>query len=202
MTSKPPKTPPEDELAKRRRAATRKSPGTTKGRKETSVAGSTSGKKVITATQRQAQAVELRLAGVSLTKIAEAVGYSHASGARQAIMAALQEMLPEETRNEARRREVATLDRLQASNFAAAMSGDEKAATIVLRCVAQRSKLLGLEAPVQLDIKVREGEQVRVEFLEVLNEETLAALEPFQDEMIRLSELRAGVIDVEAEEIL
>lgn len=197
MSTQPPDPP--DELAAKR--AARKKPGTKKGRKENQPQGSTSGPRAIKTAEREAQAVELRLAGVSLTQIAKSVGYTDASSARKAIMRVLSEMLPEETRQEARQRELATLDRLQAAHFGPAMVGDDKSARIVLSCVKGRRELLGLDAPVQLDVRVREGELVTVEFLDVLNDETLAALAPLQEEMVRLSELRAGVIDVEAEEL-
>jgi hypothetical protein len=42
----------------------------------------------------------------------------------------------------------------------ALIAGDAKAAGVVLRCVATRSKLLGLEASPQMDVRVREGETV------------------------------------------
>lgn len=204
MTTTP--KPPTDELAERRRVSRRvakpQTPGTKKGRKENQPAGSTSGQKAITAKAKQSQAVQLRLAGANLTQVADTVGYHDASAARKAIMSALQQMLPEETRNELRMREIATLDRLQVANFTAALNGDDKAATIVLRCVAQRSKLLGLEAPVQLDVRVREGELVQVEYLDLLNDETMAALAPLQEEMVRLSELRAGVIDIDPDDVV
>jgi hypothetical protein len=143
------------------------------------------------------------VAGASLSTIAERVGYSHPSGAHQAIMAGLREILPEQERSDARRLELAKLDRLEMAAWPQALAGDDRAAATILRCVQMRAKLLGLEAPAQLDVRVREGEMVRVEILDVLNDETLAALKPFQEEMVRLSEQRAGaigagdVIDVE-----
>jgi hypothetical protein len=194
---------PPDELAKRR--ANKQPPGSKPKRKGGRV-GPTSGPNQIEAKQRQAQAVQLRVAGATLTQIAERLGYVHASGAHQAIMAALRDMLPEQERADARRLELAKLDRLEMSAWPRALNTDpqappgdaDKAAFTILRCISQRSKLLGLEAPAAVDVRVREGELVHVEILDVLNEQTLEALRPFQEEVVRLSRLRAGVIDVEA----
>lgn len=187
--------PTNDELAARR--AGRK-PGNKRGRKPGSSSGPTTSGKAVVAAQRQRDAVQLRIAGASLQQIAERVGYAHASGAHQAITAALRQMLPEQERADARRLELAKLDRLEMAAWPQALAGDDRAAGTILRCIDRRAKLLGLDAPAQLDVKVREGETIRVEILEILNDETLAALAPFQEEMVRLSELRANAIDVEA----
>lgn len=183
----------DDELATRR---ARQKPGPKRGRTARSAVGPTTGTKMIEAKRKQREAVQLRIAGASLQQIAERVGYSHASGAHAAITSALREMLPEQERADARRLELAKLDRLEMAAWPAALTGDDRAQATILRCVAMRSKLLGLEAPAVLDVRVREGEMVRVEILEVLNDETLAALKPLQEEMVRLSEMRANAIDV------
>lgn len=189
--------PTNDELAARRAG---KKPGTKPGRKESSAAGSTTGAKALEVARKQREAVQLRIAGASLQQIADRVGYAHPSGAHQAITRALAEMLPDSTRAEARRLELARLDRLEMNAWPRALGGDEKAEATILRCIGMRAKLQGLEAAVEVDLRVREGDPVRVEILELLNDETLAALKPFQDEMVRLSELRAGAIDVTATE--
>jgi hypothetical protein len=44
-----------------------------------------------------------------------------------------------------------------------------------------------------MDVHPRAGELVRVELLDLLDKETLASVKPMRDEMVRLSELRAGV---------
>lgn len=188
---------PPDELAPRRQ---KQKPGNKRGRKAGTVVGPISGAREIETRRRQSEAVQLRIAGVSLAQIAERVGYANASGAHQAIMSALRQTLPDQERDDARRLELAKLDRLEMSAWNRALGGVEpdKAATTILRCVAMRSKLLGLEAAQQVDVRVREGEMVRVEILELLNDETLERLRPFQEEMVRLSELRAGAIDVAA----
>lgn len=188
---------PPDELAKRR--LERKPPGNKPGR-GSGVVGAVTSKRMVEARERQAQAIQLRIAGANLTQIAQRLGYKNPSGAHQAIMAALRDMLPEQDRADARRLELAKLDRLEMSAWNRALGDGEdadKAAYTILRCIGQRSKLLGLEAPAAVDVRVREGELVHVEILDVLNEQTLEALRPFQEEMVRLSRLRAGAIDVE-----
>lgn len=185
--------PTPDELATRR---ARKKPGPKPGRSAQSAAGPETSGKMIEAKRKQREAVQLRVAGASLQTIADRVGYSHPSGAHAAITSALREMLPEQERTDARRLELAKLDRLEMAAWPAALTGDDRAQGTILRCVSMRSKLLGLEAPAQLDVRVREGEMVRVEILDVLNDKTLAALRPLQEEMVRFSEMRANAIDV------
>jgi AraC-like DNA-binding protein len=191
---------PPDELARRRK--THKPPGQ-KPKRRGGAVGPVSGKQMIESAERQARAVQLRVAGASLQQIADTVGFANPSGAHAAIMRALREMLPEQERADARRLEIAKLDRLEMAAWPRAMGAGEdadRAAGTILRCISMRAKILGLEAPAALDVRVREGDLVHVEILEVLNEHALEALRPFQDEMVRLSRQRAGqrVIDVEA----
>lgn len=189
---------PPDELAVVRQ---RRAPGVKKGRKPGSPAGPESGAKEIEAKRRQADAIKLRVTGATLQQIADSLGYATPSGAHQAIMAGLREILPEQLRADGRRLELAKLDRLEMANWPKALAGDEKAAAVILRCVDTRVKINGLAAPVQVDMRVRDGEMVRVEVLDLLTDETMAALEVLQDEMVNWSDLRAGAIDVDATDL-
>ena len=190
---------PTDEIAARR--AARKKPGTKTGKLGTT--NSESGSRAVIAARKQARALQLRVLGVSLQAIADDTSldgspmYADPSSARKAIMTGLRANLPDELRDDARRLELAKLDRLEQANWTEALQGNEKAAAIIVRCVDLRSKLLGLHAPQQVDVSVREGELVRVEILDLLNDQAIAALAPFQDEMVRMSELRAGAIEIE-----
>jgi hypothetical protein len=184
-----------DELAPRR---AKKKPGVKPGRNARSGPGPTTGTKEIEAQRKSSQAVQLRIAGASLVQIAERLGYADASGAHRAITRALKAMLPEEDRQTARRLELARLDRLEMAAWPHALAGDQAASGTIIRCVGMRAKLLGLEAPAVVDVRVREGEMIRVEILEVLNDQTLEALRPFQEEMVRLSEMRHNAIDAQA----
>lgn len=189
-------TPPDELAVKRAKRKPRSKPGTKPGRKAGSTPGPLSGTKEIDARRKSAQAVQLRLAGASLVQVADRLGYADASGAQRAIMREIREMIPDEDRADLRRLEVARLDRLEMNAWPRAMAGDEKAEATILRCIGMRAKLLGLEAAVQLDVALREGDPVRVEILDVLNDETLASLKPLQERMIELTEMRANAIDV------
>lgn len=99
----------------------------------------------IAAAERRRKALGLRRGGASLRDIAAALGCSHEQ-ARRDVAAALAE-LAADTRAEAeqlRALEVARLDAVMLGHWSAATKGDADAARIVLRCVEQRVKLLGL----------------------------------------------------------
>jgi hypothetical protein len=162
-----------------KRAAKRKT-GPKRGRQVGSVLGPITGAEEITVKERDAQALQLRMAGATLQQVADQVGYTSPASAHRSILRSLSTLIPQETRDEARKMELARLDRLEMAHWPGALdaSGErsERHARVVLQCVAMRAKLLGLEAPVQLDVKVRHGEAVRVELFELLDASTLAAL--------------------------
>lgn len=185
--------PPADELAKRRGK-----PGVKSGRKPGFGPGPITGAKEIQAQKRHAEAVALRLAGANLRQIAEQLGYAGPAGAHAAIAAELKRTIPEETRDALRRMEIARLDRVELGHWQAAINGDEKSARIVLQCINQRSKLLGLEAPAQLNVNLYEGDAVEISVLQLLDDEQLAAALKMRDEVMELSRLRAGAIDAES----
>jgi DNA-binding CsgD family transcriptional regulator len=100
----------------------------------------------ITAAERQRRALELRKGGASLRAIGDALGCSYET-ARGDIAAALAD-LAAETRAEAEQLRALEVERLNAVMLghwrAATTGGDPDAARIVLRCIEQRVKLLGL----------------------------------------------------------
>ena len=190
-------TEPRDQSSNMRGAPrARKKPGSKRGRRPGSALGPVSGAKAIATLKRQAEALRLRESGMDLHGIAEELGYADPSGAYRAIQTALHTILPEQTRDEYRCLEVARIDELQGAFWERAMQGDAKAAGVVLRCVAARSRLLGLELPNEVETRVRHGEPVHLEFEDVLDEESLAAAYKLRDRMSELSALRAGEIDV------
>ena len=91
----------------------------------------------------QGPAVELAIDGVSYGAIAAEVGYSHRGTAYKAVHKALAERVVEGV-DTLRRLEVDRLDALQAALWPTALAGDTAAATIVLRIIEQRARLLGL----------------------------------------------------------
>lgn len=184
-----------DDLAERR-----KKPGNKPGRRAGFGAGPVSGAKQIEATTRQARALTLRTAGANLQQIADELGYADASGAYHAIQSALKTILPEQERDEARRREIATLDRVQLAASQAAYAGDTQAQNVIIRCVMSRAKLLGLEAPVQVNLSAMDGDVVHINTLQALTPEGLAAARMLRSEMASLSHLRATAIDADPSE--
>jgi hypothetical protein len=186
---------PPDELAERRK--THKKPGVKRGRLVGSTQGPISGAKAIELTKKQADALGLRLAGASLMQIAESVGWETPAAAHSAIMSALKTILPPETRDEYRRLEIARLDRLEQGHWVRALNGDDKSANVVLKCIGMRAKLLGLEAPAQVQVSLFEGEVVEVGVLDLLDEQQLAKALELRDSMAELSRMRAGAIEAE-----
>ena len=95
------------------------------------------------AKQRQAQALQMRLAGAEYQAIADAIGYKTAAGAFVAVQAAMKRGLEDSTGHELfmilRR-----LDRLLLTWWTRAISGDATATTEARAILAERAKLLGL----------------------------------------------------------
>jgi Arc/MetJ family transcription regulator len=107
----------------------------------------------MTANERQADALRMRKAGRTFEEIAEALGYANASGAHKAVLAALRETLrepAEEYRNLHRDR----LESIYAAYYHKAVSGDEKAAAICHKALADLAELDGLNAPRRVEQKL------------------------------------------------
>lgn len=202
------------------RPADSKPGGTKRGKRAGSAVGPASGAKALTAEQKTARAVELRLRNYTLQRIADEVGYADPSGAWHAIMRGLAAELPEAQRDQLRRIEIAKLNALEEAHQPAATLGeilrddagdplydseghvlryrpDEKAARIVLSCIDRRSKLLGLDAPQQVTLSTREGEPVEVNVTHSLDAAFVQAAELVRSRIVQQSIERAGdVVDV------
>jgi hypothetical protein len=100
----------------------------------------------IVAAERQGQALALRKAGLGYAAIARQLGYAGASGAYKAIMTALR-ALTREPAEELRALELARLDDLLAGLWADARRGNVAKVDRVLKVMARRAALLGLDAP-------------------------------------------------------
>ena len=100
---------------------------------------------------RRTKAIALRLAGVDFETIADRLDYASRQAAAVDVRRALEEYRAEESAAVEAWRELEgqRLDRLQAAAWSAAVKGDLKAIETVLKVMAQRSKLLGLEAEKQ-----------------------------------------------------
>lgn len=117
----------------------------------------------ITAKEKQARALRLRLHGASYRQIAEEIGYRDESGARTAVQAAMQATIQEpadEYRNMHRQR----LEGVLRAYAPGMMAGDWKAGEVYLAALQQLAKLDGLDAPKRvrfeesdMETKVREA---------------------------------------------
>lgn len=103
----------------------------------------TAGKRTNRALRRQ-RCVELAAQGRTYDEIAATVGFSHRSAARKAVIAALSEVTVESVTNY-RNVEIARLDALQAAIWPDALDGDVTAVDRVLKVIAARCRLLGLD---------------------------------------------------------
>ena len=101
---------------------------------------------MIDAAQRQTEALRLRQQGKTFAEIAQALGYSDPSGARNAVMAALREATTEPN-NEMRALELTRLDALHAALWPLALAGELGATDRILKIMERRAKIMGLDAP-------------------------------------------------------
>ena len=102
----------------------------------------------ITAAERRAQALDLRLAGYSFEAIGQQLGISK-QAAYKHVSTAL-ETLHTQTDNSAEQLRALELERLDAllkGCWTAASAGDPESTRVVLKVLERRAKLLGLDAP-------------------------------------------------------
>lgn len=114
----------------------------------------------VKAVERQLKALELRKAGVTYVRIAEALGYANPMGAWKAVNAALKKTLQEPS-DDLRKIEVERLDAMLFALYPSAMKGMQGAVDRVLKIMERRAKLLGLDAPVKADV-TSGGEKITV----------------------------------------
>lgn len=107
--------------------------------------------------ERRKQLVQLKLAGLDWATIADRCGYSSGDYARLDYRRAREASKVElhTSVEEARWLEVDRLDRLQAAVWPKALKGDTKAADTAHRLIVSRCKILGLEAPTQIQLNAR-----------------------------------------------
>lgn len=107
------------------------------------------------AAEKRKKAVALALAGMDWQSIADQTGYASPGAACTAVNEALKIHLREqgELVEELRAVEVARYDRLQAAFWPKAITEkDPKAAEVVLKCIAGRTKLTGTEMPARTEL--------------------------------------------------
>lgn len=104
----------------------------------------------INAVEKQRRALELRMAGRTWQEIADTVGYANHSGAIHAVSTALSKTLEAP----ASRYRALTLERLTKVlqvHWPTMLQGDMAAGRMVLQTIGDIRKLLGLDAPVQVE---------------------------------------------------
>ena len=100
---------------------------------------------------RQAEALTLRATGMTYERISQELDYRAPSSAFRAVESAVKKTL-QEPADELRTLELARLDSLQSGLWDKAMGGNLKAVDRVLRIMARRAALLGLDAPIKKEI--------------------------------------------------
>lgn len=120
----------------------------------------TTSSRVVRARERESQAVQLRIAGVSYEAIAQRLGMTPA-GAYKAVKRALRRVIEKTTEDaeELRRLEIGRLDRLLLAVWPlatgrqpGAAGPDLGAVDRALRIIERRCELLGLNAPKAIDL--------------------------------------------------
>jgi len=103
--------------------------------------------------ERERQALELRKAGATYERIAQALGLSERGGAWKLVHRALEQTLQEPS-DELRRLESERLDALLRALWPAAMDGKGYAVERCLQIMDRRAKMLGLDAPSRSSVTV------------------------------------------------
>lgn len=100
--------------------------------------------------ERRKRALDLRLTGATLAEIAETNECSIAT-VHQDIRKCLSD-IPKSSADELRKQEVARLDKLQQACWQDAIHGDLAAIDRALKVIDRRAKMLGLDAPQQVEV--------------------------------------------------
>jgi hypothetical protein len=111
------------------------------------------------AAAKQLQALQLRAGGAGFADIASRLGYHDAGGAHKAYMAALERWGTDDVDTH-RRTELVRLGQLDLALAKGITAGDPRAIRAAVLISTRRAKLLGLDAPVllEVDISVSESE--------------------------------------------
>jgi len=119
--------------------------------------------RVIIARKREAEALELRLAGGTYEQIAQAIGYETRSAAYRAVVRALRSLSKVQDVEHLRELESERLDRLFLGVWAKAVKGDDHKIDRVIKIMVRRAKLLGLDAPVRQELTGRGGGPIQLD---------------------------------------
>ena len=107
--------------------------------------------------QRGQKAIALRMAGATIKQIADQLGYANESGAYKSIMRELETTAQSmgESTEAVRQLELKRLDQMQFPLWPSVIAGDQSAIGTALRIQERRASLLGLDAPKQIEARVR-----------------------------------------------
>ena len=118
---------------------------------------SATSKRKLTAREREARSVELRKEGHTYQEIADELRYKSPSGARDAILRAMEKMLPVEEAEEVRKMEAMRLDAITQRLWGKFKEKGKVNLGIVdrlLRIMERRARLLGIDAPVKSEVTI------------------------------------------------
>ena len=111
----------------------------------------------LAARMRGQQAIKLRMAGATLDDIARQLDFKSAAGAYKSVMRELKATAQDmgEGTEAVRQLELKRLDQMQFPLWPQVLAGDVAATTTALRIQERRASLLGLDAPKQIEARVR-----------------------------------------------
>ena len=106
---------------------------------------------------RGQQAIKLRMAGATLQDISTQLGFKTVAGAYKSVMRELEATAQDmgESIEAVRQLELKRLDQMQFPLWPAVLAGDTSATSTALRIQERRASLLGLDAPKQIEARVR-----------------------------------------------
>jgi hypothetical protein len=118
---------------------------------------STTSARRLAAVERQRLALGMRRGGASYDDIARKLGYAGPNGAHKAVLSAIRKTLAEPA-DDVRLLELDRLDRLQLAYWTRATGDRDRppdlaAAHYVLKLMDRRARLLGLDAPIKIDVR-------------------------------------------------
>jgi len=114
------------------------------------------------ALEREGQVLELRKAGMTFSQIAAAMNYADHTGPLKAYQSAMRKIVVEPAK-QIRELEVQRLDTLWATWYPKAVAGNGAALDRCLRLMERRARLLGLDAPTNINFTVSLEQQQRIE---------------------------------------
>jgi len=116
----------------------------------------------IAALERKMKALELRKAGVDYMTIAKRLGYASASGAHNAVKAALKLTL-QEPADDLRKLELERIDAALSAIWTQVMKGNHGAVDRFIRLSERRARLIGLDAPQKIEANLSEKPKLLVD---------------------------------------